>query len=297
MDIITVVFCGDLSNLIYQAHSLKKNWLGEKKWYLIIEDLHHEDTILWCRHVILPIMADWDVKVIPGRDILSKRGYNRQQIYKLWAASEIVDSDYSLILDAKNFLVRSIDGSWFFIDNKQKVALYQEITQQSSLWKNCCNFFGKPTSLIQCPYNVTPWVWRKDLVKYTISKYKEFGCDIYTHNTQELPACEFEAYWFWSQDKIEWIRDDTMSEGVLGDLMEVEFFKERIDIHLSQSKPFLTYHRYHFYNKDLYTISNEYLKFLGVVDDALIRQWIETNEYQYSKWDYSMNKFIKKYKQ
>jgi hypothetical protein len=282
MNILTIAFCGDLANLLYQAHSLKKNWLGEKKWYLIIEDLHYtSETLEWCQNVISPIMNDWDIKIISGRDITIQNSWYRQQVYKLWAASEIVNSEYSLILDSKNFLVRPIDGSWFFTDNKLKVQFASD-NDTSTGWIDCCNFFGEPNSPIKRPSNLTPWVWRKDLVNNTISKYKDYGIEIYTTEKNKLPVYEFDAYWFCNQSQIEWT-STRFNDGVTSDIPP-HAVDNMIKNHIIQSRPFWTYHRHFSHKSDLYKISNNYLKSLDIIDDNLIQSWINICNCQMLKW-------------
>jgi hypothetical protein len=285
MDIITVVFRGDMANLLYQANSLKVHWKDKiKNWHIIVEDDHiTPKTLQWCQTRILPMMDDWNVNVISAPlFIKSNSGWYRQQILKLWAASTISKSDYSLILDGKNFLLYPIDSSWFFTNEKLKVQVHHP-ENTSTPWVECCEFFNKDPNEYVRPYNLTPWVFRKDLAQNTIDEYTSHGCNIF--KVENLPAFEFEAYWLLNQNKILWEKTD-MLDGIMAGYknVTVDFLKERIEYHKGSKKPFWLFHRYEYNNLNLRPLSDSYLKECDVITDDLIKEWETITEMQTELW-------------
>jgi len=301
MNILTVAFRGDLANLLYQAHGFKKNWLGEKKWYIVIEDYNNDPygtvTEQWCYEYIKPILPDWDITIIKGPEIVCQRGWERQQIYKLWAAAELVSSEYTLVMDGKNFIVRPIDQSYFFTDQQELKVLVHNVPVGTSSqlppaanpigdeeWLKCCSFFGESNLTKVRPQNITPWVWRKDLAQHTIKTFQNYGCDIYT--TASLPVHEFESYWLLNQDKIKWVSGDLIDGVMCSGIVDMDSGKERLNMHIEFKKPFWVFHRhaYQFDKMKNVNFSNDYLKELGVIDDGLIQKWIETMDYIIKTW-------------
>jgi hypothetical protein len=282
MNIITVVFRGDLANLLYQAHSLKLNWTdSSKKWHIIVEDEHiTAETKSWCVSTIAPIMQGWQVEVTTAPSFIkSTSGWHRQQILKLWAAAES-DSEYSLVLDGKNFLLYPIDSAWFFVDNKLKVQVHSS-DNLSSPWHDCCKFFGKDYTQHVRPFNLTPWVFQRDLAQHTIDQYRQHGCDIF--EVEQLPAFEFEAYWLLNQHSIAWEKTDFL-DGVMAVPSSLEFLNQRIAMHREFKKPFWLFHRYGHVEKELVSASNNYLKECGIITDDLIEQWQATTQHQVHEW-------------
>lgn len=282
MNIVTVVFRGDLANLLYQAHSLRRNWQdSNKKWQIIVEDEHITSaTREWCVSTIAPIMTGWDVEVIVAPALIkSIHGWYRQQILKLWAAAQS-DSEHTLILDGKNFLLYPIDSAWFFNDGKLKVQVHAA-DNLSSPWFDCCKFFKKDYREYVRPFNLTPWVFRKDLAQNTIKQYQAHGCNIF--EVEELPAFEFEAYWLLNQNNIAWENADLL-EGVTAVPGMPEFLNERITLHRQFKKPFWLFHRYAHANVALKDVSNAYLKECGIINDELIAQWEATTLDQVAQW-------------
>jgi hypothetical protein len=277
MNIITVFYKEDYGNLLYQAKSLAKNWQGAKEWIIVPED--GNDSKQFVIDNILEIMKGWNVIITDTLVTPTKSGWWRQQILKLWAASEVSQSEYSLILDAKNFLINPIDGSWFFVDGAQRVRIFRigpNIDREPmDCWKMCCEYFGSdPYEKIE-GWTLTPWVWRKDLVKLTINEYAKRGHDIY--NTEyDLPAWEFNAYWWFAQDLIKWVHMD-MGEGIFeernsnGEL--IDFHTEENVLPFYKTMPFWSFHRRMKNNPTLVDINHQLLKDKDIIDDLDIKKW------------------------
>jgi len=277
MNIITIFYKEDYGNLIYQAKSLYKNWLGKKEWIIVPED--GDGSKQFAINYILPIMVDWKIIILDAISTPTPSGWWRQQILKLWAASEVNQDEYSLILDAKNFLINPIDETWFFVNDSQKVRIFRvghDIDREPyDCWKMCCDYFGGDPYVKLEGYNLTPWVWRKDLVKFTINEYTKRGHDIY--NTKyDLPAWEFNAYWYFAQDIIDWVHEDmgySLVEEI--NIQQGITITETVDCIMPnyKSMPFWTFHRRMKGNQILVDFSNTFLKEKDIIDDNDIAIW------------------------
>lgn len=275
MIILTVVFRGDLANLLYQAVSLKKFWQGDKRWMIVIEDC--QETLDYCQNRIKPLMDDWNVYIINKYMSDSTSGWHRQQSLKLLAASDQTVSNMILVLDAKNFLVRNSSLVDFFYNDVYRVQVHSDTNSED--WKRCCDFFQIYNKTRG--YNTTPWLWRKDLVIKTIEELCIRGIDLYKGDIS--PVIEFECYWIVNQDSITWKKAD-LCDGVYSTDVDANTVLERINWMKKLDKPFWSFHRYHWNNKLLTDISNGYLKDKQVIDDSLILEWYYTNKFQSQVW-------------
>lgn len=266
MNIVTIVFCADLANLFLQAHTLKKNWKGLKEWIIIAED--NETTVTWCEENIRPIMSDWNLIIQTGQTIRSEQSWHRQQIYKLLTVRDVSTQEYSLILDAKNFMIRQTFTTDFLVDGKINVQVkYNDPDEQ---WIKTCNYCGKDPEKIVRGYQTTPWVWRKDLIEYVCEWYKDQNLQL--EQVEELPVYEFETVWALTQDSIPW-QEKKLSEGVYAYPDTVEEINRKIIWAKKFDVPFWVFHRYHWNNQELCAISNKFLKDRLAVDDDMIEQW------------------------
>ena len=274
MNILTVVFEKDLGNLLYQAYSLKKNWLGEKRWIVIVED--KIETKQFIENRIVPIMKldGWEIVVQMAPNMNLSAGWWRQQVCKLWAASEICNSAYSLILDAKNFLINPINETFFFNNGNLKVRLWSDEKfgmqgcGHDRNWSEWCQFFGKDPTKLTETWVTTPWVWQKELVKLTIKEFLIRGVDIYTHGIR-LPVWEFDAYWIVSQEHLSH-EDADFGEAIWWHTDRIEMIRDRYKI-----LPFWTFHRRALSNPELVNFSNNILLEMGIINDDLIKEYAQ----------------------
>ena len=267
MNIITVVYEQDLANLLYQSYSLNKNWLGERTWIIVIEDTY--ETKIFVESRIVPVMVGWDVVVLMSPPMKAPpQGWWRQQICKLWAASEICNSEYALMLDAKNFLINPIDEAFFFDNGKVKIQEWNaehngEQNRNDRNWKNFCNFFGKDSNTLTQGCITTPWVWKKELVKLTINEFANRGYVIF-QNEFELPVWEFDAYWIISQTVIDWTKSEFGDAIWFPDDTAARTFRTNL--------PFWTCHRRAFSNTDLLDFNNKLLLEKDIITEDLIKE-------------------------
>lgn len=287
MNIITVCYRDDLANLYYQAKSLAKNWRGNKEWIIVPEDGDYTKQFILDK--ISQLMIGWNIIVPDPIRTPTQSGWWRQQICKLWSVDTLSKHEYSIILDAKNFLINPIDESWFFIDGKQKVRIFRVgpdiLREPSESWKNCCKFFeGDPYQKLE-GWNLTPWVWRKDLVQFVITEYAKKGHNIY-NTISEMPAWEFNAYWFFAQERLQWIHAD-MGEGIF------EPFNEQRGIKITgndecflpeyKKMPFWSFHRRMKNYPELVEFNNNFLKKFEIIDDKDIKIYTSLSQNEYTR--------------
>lgn len=281
MNIITIVFCADLANIFLQAHTLKKYWKGLKEWIIVVED--NETTLKWCEENIRPIMDNWNVTIQLGSPIQSPYSWHRQQIYKLLTVRDISTQEYSLILDAKNLMIRQSFPTDFVVNGKINVQVKHNDPDEQ--WTKTCEYCGKDPNNTIRGYQTTPWVWRKDLIEYVCNWYKEKNLQL--ENIEELPIYEFETVWALIQDMIPW-QEKKLSEGVYAYADSPDELRQKIVWAKKFDVPIWTFHRYHWNNKELYDISNKFLKQRNVINDALEIQWHQLNQYQNQQWPNKM---------
>lgn len=200
MKILTVVNWLDLFQLVLQAETLSKFWTGKKRWTIVIEDPItdiQKISLAWCKQNI--DIPGWDIDfIVPGVEN-SYCGWLRQQQYKLYYTA-IAEEDWVLILDAKNFLIKPTDESFFIHDN---TVMYLPAFNTDGFFRSTTE--GAATLLnmhdpIPAAASMTPWVFNKeevsDLIKVT------------NINLQDWPfptdATEFTLYWRWVYHKFNW---------------------------------------------------------------------------------------------
>ena len=201
MKILTVVHWADLFQLALQAESLSKFWLGDKRWTIVIEDsllLVQQHSLEWCKKNIH--IEGWNIDfIIPNTPEIRFNGWIRQQQFKLYYSAHAIE-DWVLVLDAKNFMIRPTDKS-FFIRNDTVIYLpafntkefFKRTTEGAAELLNMYDPIPEAASM-------TPWVFNKTEVLNLITK---LGIDT---NNWPMPtyATEFTLYWLWSYSKFNW---------------------------------------------------------------------------------------------
>jgi hypothetical protein len=202
MKILTVTNWSDLFQLKLQAESLSKHWAGNRRWTIVIEDRDSElalANLAWCRQNIQ--IDGWNIDfIIPDSSNYLHNGWERQQMFKLYYAAT-AEEDWTLILDAKNFLVKRTDESFFLRDNNSVVYLprfvdnefYHRTTEPAKQLLGITDDFPPSAS-------ITPWVFNK---KEVFELIKLLGID--QEHWPVGKATEFTLYWHWVYRKFNWI--------------------------------------------------------------------------------------------
>jgi hypothetical protein len=172
--LVTVTFKGELFLFYLHALSLNRNWKGQKKWHIIVEDSQETYDIII--KDILPLMdKDWEITIDfpnvendfpPGEG----RGWWRVQSLKIWAATYF-EEDYFIILDCKNLLLKPADLSLFYHEGSWAVQLEDH---DCHVWDQCIqtlNISNPPPR----PLAYTPWVWAKDRVISALKYIDDIG--------------------------------------------------------------------------------------------------------------------------
>lgn len=277
-ELITVTYSGDLATLYYHALSLEKFWTGEKQWTVIVEDkVAPERVVKWIESYILPAMANWKVNIVIPPILIATDGWHRQQILKLWAASEC-QSDYCVILDSKNVLVRNLNIDNFFDNNKLKVGVFRnKQSEPDPTHIEACRLLGVDSASEVHP--ITPFVWRTSIVRDLLLKLKTVNYDVMIQPV--INASEAALYWVFAQDKEPWIdAEETWAFGQYGGLtkntrLNAEQLREQLDLADKNNAFMITMHRFHLTpeNADIFS---EYLRTKGLVGDWKIAFFRDT---------------------
>lgn len=189
--IITTVYGPDIPQLYIQAHSLLKNWEDSKNWIIIADD---DESFEYATNEIKSLMIGWNV-VVKFTIAKSEWGWHRQQISKIFEGFNVT-TEYSIILDAKNFLIKKasldnflINGTWIMTGQEcEFYKKYMSMSEETLQIKN--------NSVI--PASITPWIWETNLVRRLVRLIPNFT------EWNEMPGTEFFMYWLVAQNKIQW---------------------------------------------------------------------------------------------
>lgn len=280
-ELITVTYSGDLATLYYHALSLAKFWTGEKRWTVIIEDQDiYERVIKWIKDHIVPEMPDWQVNMTTGPKLVSTDGWHRQQVLKLWAASES-QSDYSVILDSKNFLIRNLNVNDFFDGGKLKVSTFVTNTGQKGApdptHVEACRILGVSNATEIFP--ITPFVWRNSLVRDLLAELNSVNYDILSQPI--IKASEAALYWVFAQDKEQWVNTkEIWAFGQYGGVTKNTRLlpgqlREQFTQADNSNAYMITMHRFHITSENAHVLG-EYLQRKGLVDNRKIAFFIDT---------------------
>lgn len=258
--LITVVHEYDTPQIFLQAHSLLKHWKGDKSWVIYTDDTFALEFV--SKH-ILPLMIGWNVK-ISNKEYKATDGWIRQQIAKLYESSQ-VQTEYSLILDAKNFLIKSAD-----IDTFLDSGIWcMELEDCSFYQKNMLiseNFLGIKNNG-KIPASITPWVWKTDIVKEVITKIPNFD------QWETIPGSEWFLYWLVAQDKVKWISKGWVA-GLWSGKQFVKISRKKInDLDNLNDLYWWTHHRGHISTKARLATKSILLKSKTITDPTLFRKW------------------------
>lgn len=274
-ELITVTYSGDLATLYYHALSLAKFWTGEKRWKIVVEDQSiYQRVIQWINDRIVPEMQGWEVNIVTGPVLVSNDGWHRQQVLKLWAASEST-ADYSIVIDSKNFLIKNLNVGDFFDGEKLKVGIFSDRTRQPNISDpthiEACRILGMSSATEIHP--ITPFVWRNSLVRDLLAKLNSVNYDILTQ--PEIKASEAALYWVYAQDKESWVdANEIWAFGQYGGVtkntrLTPEQLREQFRQADQNNAYMITMHRFHITPENA-DILSEYLRTKGLVNDQQI---------------------------
>lgn len=287
-ELITVTYSGDLAPLYYHALSLEKFWVGEKRWTIVVEDQSvYLRVIDWINAHIASAMPDWILNIVTGPRLVATDGWHRQQILKMWAASEST-ADYSVVLDSKNFLINETKFEDFFDNGNLKVNLFNRANgeEPSADQINSCKVLGVDVNAVSEMYPITPFIWKNDLVRDLIAKLLSLNYDIYSQPV--LKSSEASLYWIYAQDKEKWteFKEKNMfgqyggfdrNERLSPAKLKAEF--ESAD---QAGAKMITMHRFHTTPENA-EVLGEFLRTKGLVGDwkiAFFRETFKENLYQ-----------------
>jgi len=308
-ELITVTYSGDLATLYFHAHSLVKFWKGGKVWTIIVEDQEiYQRVIDWINEHIKPAMLDWTLNIKTGPKLVATDGWHRQQILKLWAASES-HADYSVILDSKNFLIKDISLDDFFDGDKLKVSTFVKEREPSPDQVCSAKVLGVDVNTVTEQFPITPFIWRNNLVRELLEKLSSVNYDILYRPV--LLSSEASLYWIYAQSKEQWVEcREKWSYGQYGGFdLSQRLTPDELYAELNkavESNGFLvTVHRFHITPAGANALGDFLIK-IGVIDaiqkeffksifkECLYRLRSEVVEMLHAEWEMAPLKCIKR---
>lgn len=236
MQLLTVVNYMDYPQLFLQAATINKFWKGVKHWTIVIEDATSEESLKYCQ-LIKDSMTEWTIEIIIPEIDFPLSGWERQQLYKLIYSSRS-KFDWVLILDCKNFMIRSMDETTFVNGNEIKVFSVKEnefIKQSHFKSKSRLKMFF----LKSIPYcsSMTPFALNSKETENLVNKLK------INENFKLNGATEFALYWIYTYNKYRYISKQFVTgfwENV--DLKSAEYIS--FGAIIDDKFKFWTHHRY-----------------------------------------------------
>jgi hypothetical protein len=291
VELITVVYAGDLANLYYHALSLKKYWTHFNpkscKWTIVVEDCLIENrqqppadpnySHMWCVKHIAPMMTGWNVQVVNCPPTAASDGWFRQQVGKLWAAANST-MEWSVVLDCKNFLVRRIHIEDFFKDGKLLGHVFGGDRQPSIDHVTACKLFDKDVNSTTESFNITPFIWNNQVVRDMLKVLDSKDYNIFK---EPMMVSEAVLYWCYSQDKIEWIPSyENDSIGQYGGCedhycLPIDVLDKEIASIVTNKIKIFTMHRFHT-TPSAFASMNNLLKARYIINDADIKFYKKT---------------------
>lgn len=246
MKILTIIHWSDLFQLKLQAESLSKLWRGNKRWTIVIEDPLPDVQVLsleWCKKNIH--IDGWVIDfIIPDNpEIIRHNGWLRQQMCKIYYAA-MAKEEWVLILDAKNFLIKPTNESFFLRDNGVVYLPRLDNDDFFRLTTNAAKKLLKSNAEIPAAASMTPWIFNKKEVLHLVNSFG-ISIDQWPDNT----ATEFTLYWHWVYPKFNWIPLQFVSgfwhkeyaDNMYGNIPSISEIKEGS---ISDHFIFWTHHRY-----------------------------------------------------
>jgi hypothetical protein len=223
-----------------QALTLEKNWKGKRAWTIVIENrdpIVQQEQFEWIQQNVVSVLTNWDLDIVRGDSAYDGPGWIRQQIFKLYYSSLIQD-DWVLVLDAKNFLIRSANESTFVNDT----GIFRFVTGvedqfHTDLLEESKQVTGV-TGDVPFPSVMTPWVWNTNDLR-SLFQHINFSKDKWPFDK----ATEFGLYWAWAYNKHVWVENRTMVSGFWGNEPDDERVKYQAKI-ANDNYTFWVHHRY-----------------------------------------------------
>ena len=198
IDSITLVYVchiDDLSILYLSLRCLDKNWRGHKKLLIINED----------GNTLLPgvvqdsLGAEWDVEIADAPEMSTNEvGWYRQQICKLYAGN-IVTTDWQIILDCKNLMIKETYPSDFITATNILLvgSMEPDITEWDIKILNESRKIVNGIDIGIYPRCLTPWVFNTALTRSLWNKLRP-------DKVTNWVGSEFYIYWYYSNCKFKY---------------------------------------------------------------------------------------------
>lgn len=195
-ELLLVTFYNDLPNFRMCLNLLSKFWQGNKK-ITIVYSLKTPHNTSVTRKMIVPaienavetFLYEWEYTVKEGQ-VTNLDGWDEQQVNKIFY-SALIQSDYILVFDCKNFCTQPVCHKNFF--KKDKIIVEVDSSGLEFVTQSKEYFNVKKYPYIASP--LTPWVWDtkgvRNLNEYLINREGNIS------NWKRFPGSEYINYFFY----------------------------------------------------------------------------------------------------
>jgi hypothetical protein len=269
MRVLTITHTDDLPQLLLQAASLEKFWKGSRYWTIVIESegLGQKKCSDFIEQKIRPMFSsNWTVKVVSPKCNLETVGWHRQQLYKLvYSASN--SEEWVLVLDAKNFLIRPINESFFVAGNKiRHLPIFTDNEFNKTSHIDSREVLGITDNDIPIVSPMTPWVWKSSDIKELLDR-----TGISLSKWVDNRAAEYCLFWNMFYKKYRW-EPDMFASGFWANECPYDFAETLVDkVKDCPDIKIWVHHRYA-YDPILRNMTSEVLKSVGI-DSRIVDQW------------------------
>jgi hypothetical protein len=193
-------------------------------------------------------------------------GWHRQQLFKLVYSAIEEEEEWVMVLDAKNFLIRPIDESFFVRGNTIRhlpLAVDNEFNRDTH---NDSRKLLGITEEVPLGSPMTPWVWKSTDIRQLLDK-----TGISLKQWVNNKASEYMLYWNMFYSKYQW-NPDMFATGFWGNDCPYEFAQSLVDnAKVDPTMKFWVHHRFA-YDPVLRKMTVEILEHVGI-DRRVLDEW------------------------
>ena len=151
----------DLKQFEIFCYCLNKNWNGPKNLTAFVGSYNQQPgNINHVQQIVDTHLSNWNASVVDGHRTLATDGYAEQNINKILNS---FGSDYAIVFDSKDFILRPMDLDDFFINGLLALSYFETDKSHYDLYPNSKNIFDGldiPPTL-----NLTPWIWDANILE------------------------------------------------------------------------------------------------------------------------------------
>lgn len=283
--LVAVTYWDDLPQFEIMLAGLNQHWQGNRHIsiaYTVNNNNLHEIKNQIKEIANAQLKSNWTVEFFDF-DTTLMSGYDEQQVFKILLS---LDSEFedSIVLDSKDFLLKSADITDFKVEEKYKIMRTSAGGVLNDMYPRVVSDLNITEKIIDPILILTPWIWnQKQLEKYWIHLLEKFGD--WTTWTNFPTGSEWAGYYsftFLDHDKnIELVTKENPQAywmpiaGNWKNQTEAEVLVQEKEFDSYPERKFWKNHR-DVANKDLKRVTARVLKTHGI-NPALVEGWLQKN--------------------